>query len=91
MAFIIAENMTPGKTYVGTADGPSRLDGVAFTPTAIVSFNAVCGGVPHDLKIDEPGECIEYDALLQVEYDAWAWPLPECCTFAPGDMVREMD
>ena len=79
----MVRDMTPGANYRGTKDGPSELDGVVFTVLATVSFNAVCGGIPHD-------ECDEYDGLTQVIYDAWAWPFPMTCVMAPGDVVERM-
>jgi len=78
-----AEDMVPGRTYVGTADGPEKLNGVAFTPIVIVGFHPE--GYPVSSK-----EFREL-SLVQVLYDAWAYPLPESIVFAPGDWVRSWE
>lgn len=77
-----ARDMVPGKTYQGTADGPQELDGVAFTVLATASFHPE--GLPawHSDFKDE--------ALVQVLYDAYAFPFPESQAFSPGDWVIEM-
>ena len=78
-----AKDMTPGKVYQGTADGPEKLDGVTFTVLATVTFNPQYGGVPDD-DLD-PG------TLVQVLLDAWGFPFPEVVVFAPYDWVLPMN
>lgn len=80
---MIAKDMTPGRNYRGTADGPAELDGVVFTVLSTVTFNA-------ESPLSVPDDELDPGTLVQVQYDAWAFPFPEVTTFAPGDWVEEL-
>jgi len=85
--YTVAADMVPGMTYQGTADGPMELDGVTFTVLATVTYMAEERGVvPYDSDMGD-GDI----ALMQVVYDAYAYPFPEVTTFSPGDAVLPMD
>lgn len=83
MTIVIAEDMTPGHTYQGTADGPEYLDGVTFTVLTTVAFDP-------EAPFSTPPKPNSETWLLQVAYDAWAYPMPEVSTFSPYDVVVEV-
>jgi hypothetical protein len=84
---MIAKDMVPGETYVGTADGPTEMDGVAFTVLATVSF---CPEATFTFMAINAWERDEY-SLVQVQLDRWGYPFPEAIVFAPGDWVLPLD
>lgn len=80
---MILNNAVIGKTYRGTADGPEKLDGVFFTPLTMVTFH------PEGRLVTDP--LFREESLVQVQYDAWGYPLPESIVFAPGDWIVPID
>jgi hypothetical protein len=81
---INARDMVPGETYIGTADGPEALNDIYFTVFTVVTFDPT-GGVPTEEGLDDSGP------LLQVQYDAWGYPLPMTEVFAHYDIVRTVE
>ena len=77
-SYRFASEMVPGNTYLGTSDGPIDLQGVHFTVLTMVCFDPVDWKVPTELS---------EVTLIQVQYDAWAYPLPQSACFAHNDLV----
>lgn len=87
MKIVLGNDMEVGKTYKGTDDisfSPVPvLGGVVFTVMGMATFSGE-GHIAGTQRFRE-------ESLLQVQYDAWAYPFPEVCIFTPGDCVLEVE
>lgn len=83
---MLARDMVPGKTYMGTEDGPQSLTNVAFTVLATASYDNFN---PHLVPHDDGGEesCILIAALHAPPFEG---PFETSTAFSPGDWVIEV-